>query len=132
MSPFESRMSLRNLRLVATLAREGSLLRTAQALNMTHSAVTKALQDIESGVGAPLFTRTNRGAVPTPMGQALVAHAHVILAQLRQAAQELGDLRDGSGGTVVAGTLLAASAALLPRAIAGVKATRPDLVVRLV
>ena len=132
MTLLDSRMTLRNLRLIAAITREGSLLRAAQGLNMTQPAVTKALQDTEAAVGAALFERTNRGVVPTAMGRALAAHAQVVLAQLRHAEQELADLRDGSGGTVVVGTLLAAAAALLPGAIARVKATRPDLVLRLV
>lgn len=132
MSLLESRMTLRNLRLIVVIAREGNLVRAAQAMNMTQSAVTKALQDVEATVAAPLFERTNRGVLPTTMGTALIAHAQVILAQLNHAEQELADLRDGSSGTVVVGTLLAASALLLPRAIVRVKAARPNLVVRIV
>lgn len=132
MSLLESRMTLRNLRLIVVIAREGNLVRAAQAMNMTQSAVTKALQEAEATIGAPLFDRTNRGVLPTAMGEVLIAHAQVILAQIRHAEQELADLRDGSSGTVVVGTLLAASALLLPRAIARVKAARPNLIVRIV
>lgn len=127
-----SRLTLRNLRLVQVIGREGNLVRAAQAMNMTQSAVTKALQDTEAAAGARLFDRTNRGVQPTPIGRALIAHAGVILTQLSHAEQELADLRDGAAGTVVVGTLLAASASWLPRAILRVQAERPNLLIRIV
>ncbi len=132
MALLDSRLTLRNLRLITAIAREGNLVRAAQGMNMTQSAVTKALQEIEATVGAALFERTNRGVLPTAIGDALIAHARVIVAQIHHAEQELADLRDGSSGTVVVGTLLAASASWLPRAILRVKAARPDLIVRIV
>jgi DNA-binding transcriptional LysR family regulator len=46
-------------------ARE-ALLWVAQALNMSQSAVTKALQEIEASVGGNLFHCTNRGVMATP------------------------------------------------------------------
>lgn len=130
MASLHSRMSLRNLRLIAAIAAEGSLSRAAQSLNMTQSAVTKALQEVEAALGCPLFRRTNRGAIATEYGRALSAHAGVILTQLDHAAQEITDLRDGQSGTVVLGTLLAASVSLLPRAIAAVRRQRPNLAIR--
>jgi|APEBP8051073178_1049388.scaffolds.fasta_scaffold00040_193 DNA-binding transcriptional LysR family regulator len=132
LSVIEQRLSLRNLRLVDVICREGSLLRAAQSMNMTQSAVTKALQDLEASVGVRLFDRTNRGAIATPFGEALATHARIVLSQLRHATQELAELRDGSGGSVVIGTLLSASVRLLPRAISAVLLDRPNLRVRIV
>lgn len=128
----ETRLSLRNLRLIEAIAREGSLSGAGAALGLTQSAVTKALQDTEETCGVPLFSRTNRGVVPTAYGEALASHARVVLAQLRHAAQELADLRDGSGGRVVIGTLVSAAVSLLPEAIAQVHAERPGLTITLV
>lgn len=127
----EQRLSLRNLRLVEVISREGSLVRAAQSMNMTQSAVTKALQELEAAVGVQLFDRTNRGALPTPFGEALAAHARVVMTQIRHATQELAELKDGSGGTVAVGTLLSASVQLLPQAIAKVQRDRPNLRVRI-
>ena len=66
MGLLHSRMTLRNLHLIDAIKREGSLLRAAQALNMSQSAVTKALQEIEASVGGDLFHCTNRGVMATP------------------------------------------------------------------
>ncbi|MGB8815339.1 MAG: LysR family transcriptional regulator [Paracoccaceae bacterium] len=124
------RLTVRHLRLVAAILAEGNLLRAANALNMTQSAVTKALQDAEAQMGVLLFERTNRGVVPTTFGTNLAAHARLILAQISKAEQEMADLRDGSEGQVAIGTLLAGSAGLLPEAIARLRQHRPNLVIK--
>ena len=51
----------------------------------------------------------------------------MILAQLSHAAQELDDLNEGRGGRVVVGTLLTASAQLLPRVIRNLHDQRPNV-----
>lgn len=124
------RLTVRHLRLVVAILAEGNLLRAAGTLNMTQSAVTKALQDAEAQMGVLLFDRTNRGVVPTPFGRHLAAHARLILAQIDKAEQEMADLRDGSEGQVAIGTLLAGSAGLLPEAIARLRRDRPNLVIK--
>ena len=132
MAFLESRLTLRNLRLVDAVAREGNLVRAAQSLNMTQSAVTKALQEIEAIAGAELFERTNRGTFPTAYGETLATHAKIVLAQIRHAEQALHDLKDGTGGRGVIGTLLSAAVTLLPSAIARVLEVRPRLAVKIV
>jgi DNA-binding transcriptional LysR family regulator len=124
------RLTVRHLRVVAVIQAEGNLMRAATALNMTQSAVTKALQDTEAQMGVQLFERTNRGVVPTIIGLKLAAHARLILAQIDKAEQDIAHLRDGTAGQVTIGTLLAGSAGLLPEAIMRLRRDQPDLVVR--
>lgn len=130
--PLTTHLTLRHLRMVVAIAEEGNLVRAAKRLNMTQSAVTKALQEVEALTRAHLFDRTNRGVVPTLFGDTLAEHARLVLAQLQHAEEHLADLRDGKGGRVAVGTLLAASAELLPRAIAQLRRERPRLVVKVV
>ncbi|MDW5318384.1 LysR family transcriptional regulator [Rhizobium sp. PL01] len=127
-----SRLTLRHLRLVAAVCREGSLVRASQSLNMSQSAVTKALQEIEALTGLSMFERTNRGVVPTMFGEALAAHSRLILSQLDRVANELSDLHEGNGGRVAIGGLLAASAGLLPQTIAQLSLDRPGMLFRIV
>jgi DNA-binding transcriptional LysR family regulator len=125
-------LTARHMRLVVTILNEGSMVRAAASLNMTQSAVTKALQEAEQLIGVALFDRTNRGVTPTIFGSALAARARLILAQIENAGLELADLRDGTGGRIAVGTLLAGSAGLLPSAIARLRRDRPKLVVTVV
>lgn len=127
-----SRLTIRHLRMVVAIIEEGNLVRAAKRLNMTQSAVTKALQEVETLTRARLFDRTNRGVAPTLFGETLAEHARLVLTQLAHAEEHLADLRDGTGGRVAIGTLLSASAELLPTAIARLRKERPKLVVKIV
>lgn len=126
------RVSIRQLRLVAAIADVGTMVRAGDAVGLTQSAVTKAVRDLENDLGVDLFERGNRGVTPTIYGEALVTHARRVLAQLEHAAEEIDDLAHGAGGRVAIGTLLAASAWLLPAAIARLRAERPRVVVDVV
>ncbi|WP_103336236.1 LysR substrate-binding domain-containing protein [Pseudotabrizicola formosa] len=132
MARLETHLSLRHLMLIDAIAREGTLLGASQALNLTQPSVTKALQEAEAVLGARLFDRTNRGVRETAAGAVLVAHARLVLTQLRHAGQELEDLRTGSGGRVAVGVLVSAAVSILPDAIAAVRKARPNLAVKVI
>lgn len=126
------RLSFRQLRLLIAIAEAGNLVGAAKRLNMTQPAVTKGLQEAEASLGFRLFERTNRGVVPTEYGDALVAHARLIVRQLSHATEELQDLHDGTAGRAVVGSTPAASIDLLPRAIAQLRQERPRLSMKIV
>lgn len=122
-----SRLKLKQLRLLVAIDRHRSILHAAKDLNMSQPAATKLLKDLELDFGVQLFERTNRGAIPTTYGDSLVRHGKLVMAQISHAAQELNDLSAGSGGRVVVGTLLAASAVLLPETIKRIERERPNI-----
>jgi DNA-binding transcriptional LysR family regulator len=62
----------------------------------------------------------------------LVAHARLVLTQLRHAGQELEDMLSGSGGRVAVGVLVSAAVSILPLAIAAVRRQRPNLAVKVI
>lgn len=128
----ETHLSLRHLILLDAIAREGTLLAASQSVGLTQSAVTKALQEAEATIGTQLFDRTNRGVRATQAGEVLIAHARLVLTQLRHAGQELEDLRSGSGGRVAVGVLVSAAVSILPTAIAAVRQQRPKLAVKVI
>ncbi|MGB6603146.1 MAG: LysR substrate-binding domain-containing protein [Steroidobacteraceae bacterium] len=123
------RFRLRHIELVAEVYDCGSILKASRRLNLAQPTVTKALQDIETTLGVALFTRNNRGLEPTPYGEIFARHAKIVLAQLRHAAEELESLRAGYSGKVTVGTLLAASAGILPDAIAMLKKERAEVAI---
>ena len=109
------------------IAEHSSILHAAEEICISQPAATKLLKDLETDFNVQLFDRTNRGVVPTEFGEALVRHGKLILAQLSHAAQELDDLNEGLGGRVVVGTLLTASAQLLPKVIRNLHEQRPNV-----
>jgi len=123
---------LRHVELIAELYDCRSILKASRRLSLTQPTVTKSLQDVESTLGVRLFERSNRGLEPTAYGEIFARHAKIVLAQLRHAAEELESLRAGYSGRVTVGTLLAASASILPDAIALLKKQRPGVAISVV
>ncbi|GIX12671.1 MAG: galactose-binding protein [Paracoccaceae bacterium] len=127
-----NRASIRQLHLLVAVAEAGSMRRAGEQVGLSQPAVTKAIRDLEDDLGVRLFERGNRGVRPTLHGETLLRHVQAALAQLAHAGEALDDLASGAGGRVMVGTLLAASAWLLPRAIARLRAERPKVIVEVV
>jgi DNA-binding transcriptional LysR family regulator len=72
-------IELRHLRLVKTVAEEGSITRAAATLGSTQPAVTRLLRRLENTLGGPLFIRSRDGVVPTSLGKLVIARAQAVL-----------------------------------------------------
>jgi LysR family transcriptional regulator, regulator for metE and metH len=75
-------VEIRHLRLMVALAEHGSLTTVSRHLNVTQPALSHQLRDLETGLGAPLFERTSRRMVLTPLGEHLTHVARRMLADL--------------------------------------------------
>lgn len=126
-----TRLKLRQLRLLLAVGSHGNIQNAARELGISQPAATKMIQDLELDFEVKLFSRTNRGVIPTVFGETLIRHGKLIFAQVSNAAQELDDLNDGNSGRVVVGTLLAASTGLLPKAIDTLLSTRPKVAMKI-
>ncbi|HEX6525181.1 MAG TPA: LysR family transcriptional regulator [Streptosporangiaceae bacterium] len=125
-------LTLTGLRVVLEVARTGSFSATAERLGYTQSAVSRQVAVTEKAVGTALFERHARGTRPTPAGEALARHAGKVLDDIAAATQELAGMRDRLAGRLVVAGFPAATAALLPRAIARLTAVHPGLKVQLI
>jgi DNA-binding transcriptional LysR family regulator len=123
------RLKLKPLLIFDRVLASHSIARAAKELNLTQPAVTKAIQELEGDLGVELFERTNRGVVPTCYATLLGARVKSVIAELRYLTDELNAFRSGDSGHVVVGTLISASARLLPLAISKLKAERPGILV---
>ncbi len=65
--------SLRNLQVFEVAARHPTLRAAADALFLTHGAVSRQIRALEAELGVALFTRTRQGMVLTPQGHRLRA-----------------------------------------------------------
>jgi LysR family transcriptional regulator of gallate degradation len=63
---------LKKMRSVQTVATVGNTVGAAQCLNMSQSAVVRAIQDVEAAIAFKVFERSARGMRPTPLGQLLI------------------------------------------------------------
>ena len=64
-------LKARHLRLLIALDDFGNLKQVADLSHVTVPAVSKALTELEKGLGLELFSRTPRGLKATPYGECL-------------------------------------------------------------
>jgi DNA-binding transcriptional LysR family regulator len=126
-----ARLKPRQLMLVTAIAEEGNIHRAAQTLNLSQPAASKLLKDLEDVLGVHLFDRLPRGMRPTWYGEALVRHARIALASLREAGHEIDAIREGRLGEVRVGAITGPALSLLPEALAIVTREQPELRVQL-
>lgn len=116
-----------HLRLILKIAEVGQLQIAADALNLSQPAASRTLGDIEKEIGAPLFTRTPKGMEPTPMGDAFVRHARVILSEFDSLDKDVQRLKGGQTGEVRIGSVTGPAVSILIPALQTVRETAPDL-----
>lgn len=118
-------LKARHLRLLVALDDFGNLKQVADISHVTVPAVSKALAELEKGLGLELFTRTAQGLRPTPYGEVLVRYARTMLTDIHHARDELKALSSGSEGKIHVGVFPASAEVLLPRALALLKERSP-------
>ena len=123
--------SLTGLRVLREVAARGSFTAAAEALRYTQSAVSRQVAALESAAGRPLFERGPRGVTLTPAGDALLRHASTVLDEVDAARRELEGLTAAATGRLRVGAFPTALAALVPRALAGLRRDRPGVDVSL-
>ncbi|AOY94905.1 hypothetical protein BKK79_23900 [Cupriavidus sp. USMAA2-4] len=123
------RLRLQQLAIFDTVVATGSLLAASRELHMTQPALTKAVQELEEHMEQALFVRTRRGVELTDFGRMMHGHCRSLLAGVRLLADDLNAWKAGVSGQVIVGSLLVASARLLPKALVRLRALAPDVVV---
>ena len=93
-------LDARHLRLVLAIVDEGGLTRAGERLNVTQSALSHSLRQIETSLGVPLFVRARKRLVLTPAGEELVARSRAILADLDSLEDDLRRRAAGWRGTL--------------------------------
>lgn len=110
-------MKLNQLRDVIAVADLGSLRSAARHLNISQSAVTKSVQQLERELDVPLFERNKRGAVLTPMGALFVERARAASGELTRAQEEISQHRGVGRGHITIGLSTTPQMGLLPSVI---------------
>jgi DNA-binding transcriptional LysR family regulator len=105
--------------------RLGSFKATARALNLTASAVSHRIKNLEQGLGVALFVRSHRAVSPTVAGKALAAATGRAFAELARVGAANGR-RPGRQRLKLKVFPLFASAWLIPR-LGNFVATHPDI-----
>jgi LysR family transcriptional regulator for metE and metH len=97
MSP---KLEVRHLKLLVTVAEEGSVTEAGKRLHLTQSALSHQLRDAEEKLGTALFLRLGRKMVLTPAGERLIACARRVLEELSDTEVQIEGLNGGSRGEI--------------------------------
>ena len=94
-------LDLRHLRLVVAVAESGGQTRAARKLNLTQSALSHQLRELEGRIGAPLFIRASRRMVLTAVGERIIGTARRVLHDVESLERDLlSEATTGGAGVV--------------------------------
>lgn len=99
-------MSLADLRVFCSAARQPTLGAAALELHLTPSAVSKALRRLEGDMGAPLFDRSGKQLLLNDSGRLLLERARTLLALAEQARLDVMGERGAIAGRIAGPALL--------------------------
>ena len=91
-------LEIRHLRTLSALRSAGSLVRAAQLLNLTQSALSHQIKLLEDRYGGPLFERKSVPIGFTATGSRLLKLADLLLPEIETAEREVARLMQGDTG----------------------------------
>ena len=124
-------MDRADLALVAAIQQHGSLVATAEALQMAPSAVTKRLALLEAELGLLLFQRTTRRVAATLEGELLCERARAMLAQFDALEQSLQERKSEASGLIRLAATFGFGRIWLGPVLAEFQATHPAIQIQL-
>ncbi len=118
---------LRTLTYVADVAKCGSIRRAAERLNITPSALTRQIQDLEHELGTPVFERLASGMRLNAAGELLVRHIKDQVADLERVRSQIADLSGVRRGHVTIACSQAFATQMMPEELQTYRARFPEV-----
>ncbi len=124
-------MELRNLELFVHLAHSLHFARTADAMAVSPSTLSRAIQRLEQEIGCPLLERDNRSVALTAAGRQLLSFAEQLLADWGRLKQDLRHGEEPLQGRLKVFCSVTASYFLLADILSRFRARYPQLEIKL-
>lgn len=107
--------SLKQIRYFVAAAETGQVSHAAVELNVSQSAVTSAIQQLETNLDMQLFVRNPSGVTLTPEGARFMLHARNVMAAVDEALRVSSAARENITGRVRVGVTYTVAGYFLPR-----------------
>lgn len=120
-------LNLQQLKTLETVARTGGFTAAARELNLTQSAVSVQIRELETRLGVTLIERMGKQAFPTAAGRELLEAASGLFAQADEALRAMRRYREGWLGQVRLGASTTALIYHLPAALAKLRSEHPNI-----
>jgi DNA-binding transcriptional LysR family regulator len=105
--------------------------KAGERLNLSPSAVSLLIAELEGAVGFRLFDRTTRSVALSPAGREFLAYAKSVLKNIDLAQAAADDIRNRAAGIVRIAASLVIATTMLPAAIKAYGQTHPKVIVRI-
>lgn len=86
--------NLNNYRVFYTVAKKGNISHAAEALFISQPAISKAISNLENGLGTKLFDRTSKGVKLTTEGEILYNHISKAFDSITQGEEEIKKINE--------------------------------------
>jgi DNA-binding transcriptional LysR family regulator len=126
------KVNISALKIFVTVVESGSFSSAALKLEISQSAVSRAIATLETELGITLLSRGRFGARLTPTGERIIAHVRTILATHQRIDYEVNLARGLHAGRVRIASFRSAATHLLPPKIAQFSQRYPNIEVNLV
>jgi DNA-binding transcriptional LysR family regulator len=123
-------ITFRQLRVFAEVARQGSVMRAAEALHLTPPAVSMQIKEVESQVGLQLFDRSGRRLQLATAGEYFLVYARRLLSTLKEAEDAMARFTRVESGALTIG-MVSSAKYFLPQLLAQFHTDHPAVEVRL-
>jgi len=122
-----SRLKLRDLRILLAVVECKSMGKAARELAVSQPVVSRAIADLEHGLGVRLLDRTPQGVEPTVYGRAVLNRGLAIFDELRGSVKDIKFLSDPMGGELRIGSNQAIAGGLLAAILDHLSFQRPRI-----
>lgn len=123
------RLRVRDLYILSTVVKSGSMAKAARQLAMTQPAVSEAVANLEHTLGVRLLDRSPLGIEPTMYAHALLRRSVTVFDELKQSVTDIQFLADPSTGELRIGCPESITATVLPQFIEHFSNRHPKVVV---
>ncbi len=124
-------LEIRHLKLVRAVTSAGSLTGAGSSLNLTQSALSHQLRDIESRLGTPLFLRVGKRMLLTPAGERLLRSADEVLDAIERTEDSIRQMSGADRGLLRLSTQCYTCYHWLPALLKRYRRSHPNVDVRI-
>jgi DNA-binding transcriptional LysR family regulator len=111
------RLRVRDLYILSTVVKSGTMGKAARALAMSQPAVSEAIANLEHLLGVRLLDRGPRGIEPTIYANAMLQRTVTVFDELRQGVRDIQSLADPATGELTIGYSNMIAATVFPKII---------------
>src|SRR5262245_34829652 len=123
------RLRLRDLYILSTVVKSGSMAKAARQLAISQPAVSETIANLEHLLRVRLLDRSPRGIEPTVYANAILRRSMTIFDELKQGVRDIESLADPTSGQLTIGYGNMIAAAVFPKIIEGFSEEYPRVII---